>query len=120
MSETVTLELPTEVARRVKEIAARTHRRPEDILVEWLDRAAADLPVEALSDDEILSLCDSQLEASEQVELSALLTANREGTLTEGERSRLNHLMQRYRHGLVRKAQAWKVAVERGLRPSLN
>lgn len=120
MSETVTLELPAEVARRVQEIAARTHRRPEDILVEWLDRAAADLPVEALPDDEVLSLCDSQMDAGEQAELSELLVSNREGALTDADRSRLDELMQSYRHGLVRKAQAWKVAVERGLRPPLN
>ena len=34
MGETVTLGLPTEIAQRVKEVAARTHRRPEDILAE--------------------------------------------------------------------------------------
>jgi predicted transcriptional regulator len=120
MGERVTLELPTEVARRVKELAARTRRRPEDILVEWLDRAAAEFPVEALSDDEILSLCDAEMEVSDQAELSQLLVGNREGTLTEAERSRLDELMQRYRYGLVRKAQAWKVAIERGLRAALN
>ncbi|MFN8483272.1 MAG: hypothetical protein U0768_09555 [Anaerolineae bacterium] len=120
MSETVTLDLPTEVARRVREIAARTHRRPEDILVEWLDRAAADPPVEVLSNDEILGLCDSQLADAEQAELSELLVGAREGAVTDGERGRLDELMDRYRRGLVRKAQAWKVAVERGLRPPLN
>ena len=120
MSDTVTLQLPSEVARRVKEVADRTHRRPEDILIEWLDRAAADLPVEVLSDDEILDLCDSQLDSSGQAELSQLLVSNREGVLSEVERDRLEKLMRSYRHGLVRKAQAWKVAVERGLRAPLN
>ncbi len=118
MNQTITLELPDDVARRVNEVAERTHRRPEDILVEWLDRAAADLPVEALSDAEILALCDSQMLPPEQSELSQLLATNREGGLSEDERKRLDELMQGYRVGLLRKAQAWKVAVERGLRAS--
>lgn len=37
MSEIVTLELPEEVARSAREVAARIHRRLEDVLVEWID-----------------------------------------------------------------------------------
>ena len=48
MSETVTLELPDSIAGRA--IAAQTHRPLEEILIEWLARAAADVPVEALPD----------------------------------------------------------------------
>jgi hypothetical protein len=36
------------------------------------------------------------------------------------QRQRLDELMQVYRHGWVRKAQALQVAVQRGLRPPLN
>lgn len=35
--------------------------------------------------------------------------------LQEDEMQQLNQLLQRYRRGLVRKAEAWKVAVERRL-----
>ncbi|MGH2352410.1 MAG: hypothetical protein ACRDI2_16665 [Chloroflexota bacterium] len=41
MTETVTLELPDEVAHRARAAAHRTGRRLEDVLTEWLDRAAA-------------------------------------------------------------------------------
>jgi hypothetical protein len=51
-----------------------------------------------------------------QAELSQLLEQNREGLLTEPGRQRLDALMQIYRNGLVQKAEAWKVAVERDLR----
>ena len=60
-----------------------------------------------------------RLEMREQ-ELGDLLARNREGQLSDSERARLDELMQIYRRGLVRKAQALKVAVERDLRPPLN
>jgi len=48
------------------------------------------------------------------------LVRNREGQLDNEETNQLDELMQVYRGGLVRKARALKVAVERGLRPALN
>jgi hypothetical protein len=120
MPEIVTLEIPEEVAHRAREVALRTNRRLEDVLVEWIDRVVFEPPIESLPDDQILALCDSQMSADQQEELSGLLIDNREGKLSEAERGRLDELMQIYRRGLVRKAQALKVAVERGLRPPLN
>jgi hypothetical protein len=45
---------------------------------------------------------------------------NREGVLPPRQQVRLDQLMQAYRHGLIRKAQALQVAVDRGLMPPLN
>jgi hypothetical protein len=120
MAEIVTLKLPEEVARRAREVAARTHRRPESVLLEWISRVVAEPPVESLPDDQVLALCDMQMDVGQQAELGDLLARNREGLLSSAERARLDELMQIYRRGLVRKAQAVKVAVERGLRPPLN
>jgi hypothetical protein len=61
-----------------------------------------------------------QMDVGQQEELGDLLARHREGLLSGAERARLDELMQTYRRGLVRKAQALKVAVERGLRPPLN
>jgi hypothetical protein len=120
MSVRVTVELPEELAERARTEAARTRRRFEDVLVDWLDRAGGEPPVEELSDEAVLALCDSQMEARQQEELSDLLARNREGPLQGAERSRLDALLQVYRRGLVRKARALKTAVERGLRPQLG
>ncbi len=65
MSEIVTLELPEALAVRAKEVAARTHRRLEDVLVEWLDRATTEPPVESLPDDQVLALCDLGMDAGQ-------------------------------------------------------
>ena len=60
MNEFVPLELPERIARSSKEIAVRTQHRLEDVLVEWIDRAITELPVEFLPDDQVLVLCDMQ------------------------------------------------------------
>lgn len=120
MDETITLQVPERVTVTARQVASRTHRRVEDVLLDWLDRSAEDLPVEMLPDEDVLSLAASQLPDNEQQELSSLLAMNREGTMDARQQIRLEQLMQVYRHGLVRKAQALQVAVERGLLPQLN
>jgi hypothetical protein len=73
-----------------------------------------------LPDDQILALCDCRMDAGQQEELSYLLARNREGGFQRAEAVRLDELMQIYRQPLVRKAQALKVAVARGLKPPLD
>jgi hypothetical protein len=69
-----------------------------------------------LTDQQLLEICDLQMADDEQAELSSLLARNRENQLTAADIVRLDDLMQVYRHGLVRKANAIQVAVERGLK----
>ena len=116
MSEKVTIELPDELSRRARKVAAAGHRRLEDAVIDWISQAVSEPEVEALADDELLRLCDAALEADEQEELSGLLADTREGTVDAVGRARLEDLMARYRRGLVLKARAWKEAVARGLR----
>jgi hypothetical protein len=120
MSETVTLEIPTELARQARALAAATNRRLEDAVVDWIGRAVEQPPVESLSDAQVLGLCDAALDAAQQDEFSTLLAGLREGPLLPAEHTRLEQLMATYRRGLVRKAQALKEAVARGLRPRLD
>ena len=120
MSEIVTLELPDVLVQSARSVADRTHRRIEDVLVEWLGRAVTDVPIDALPDDQVLALGELQMSDTEQAELSDLLAGHCEGTLDGVERARLAALMESYRRGMVRKAQALQVAVTRGLRPPLD
>jgi len=120
MSIRVTVDLPESLAKRAQEIAALTSRRFEDVLVDWLSHADSEPKVESLPDDQLLAMCDAQLALPEQEELSDLLERNREATMTESERLRLDELMQAYRQGLVRKARAHRAAVARGLKSRLQ
>jgi hypothetical protein len=120
MGERVVLDLPNELADRVRDVAARTQRRFEDVLVDWIHRGGAEPEVKALPDDELLALCDGEMAADQQEELSELLERNQEGLLGEAERSRFDELMRSYRRGLVHKAQALHEATARGLRSRLG
>jgi predicted transcriptional regulator len=115
-SETVSIELPDELSRRARRLAAAANRRLEDAVIDWISQVISEPDVEALPDDELLRLCDATLEAGEQEELSGRLAEAREGTLDVAGRARLDDLMAHYRRGLVLKARAWKEAVARGLR----
>ena len=58
MTETVVLQLPETLAQQARSVAAMTNRQLEDVLVEWIGNAVADLPVESLSDEQVLALCN--------------------------------------------------------------
>jgi hypothetical protein len=120
MTEKVTVEVPEELAQRARAVAAQTQQPFENVLVEWMERAGTEPAVELLSDAELLVLCDCQMDSGPQEELSDLLDRNREGLLADTERRRLEELMRTYRRGLIRKAQALKEAVARGLKPRLD
>jgi DNA polymerase/3'-5' exonuclease PolX len=68
-----------------------------------------------LSDAQVLALCDRMMTDDDQTEMSQLLEQHRESLLTEVGQQRLDALMQIYRTGMVQKAEAWKIAVDRGL-----
>ncbi len=120
MSETLTVEIPSELAQQARALAIAGNRRLEDAVVEWISRMVADPPVESLPDGELLALCDATLDTARQEELSALLADLREDTLAASQRARLEELMAGYRRGLVLKARALTEAVARGLRPRLD
>jgi hypothetical protein len=120
MSHTVTLDLPNDLAQRAQKMAEQTHRKVEDVLLEWLVRAVVDMPIDSLPDDQVLALADLQMSEGDQSELSTLLAHQRERTLDDDDRLRLDELMGEYRRGMIQKAHALKVAVERGLRPPLG
>lgn len=115
----ITIDVPEQVERDARAVAARTQRRVEDVLQEWLRKYVAQIPIESLPDERILELSEMELSASQQEELSNLLARNRENQLSIRDRKHLDELMVIYRQGMIRKAEALKVAVQRGLRPPL-
>jgi hypothetical protein len=120
MTAKVTVELPEELIGQVQAVANHTHRSFDEVLADWVRVAGGEPVLELLSDYELLAVCDNQLAESDQEILSDLLERKQEGALDGVEQRRLEDLMRTYRANLVRKAQALKVAVNRGLRPQLS
>ncbi len=88
--------------------------------MQWLNYASTELSMKSLSDEQVLAICDLQMEPKQQEVFSDLLAGQQEGQLNDIEIYQLDELMQVYRRGLVHKAGALKVAVERGLKPAIN
>jgi hypothetical protein len=120
MSESIILELPEPLVKKVKEIAALNHQGIEEMLIEWIDRTINEIPIDSLPNEQVLALCNLQMGEQQQRVFSDLQARNSEGLLNAQEIKKLNELMQVYRHGSVRKAKAMQVAVMRGLVPALN
>lgn len=115
MSEHVTIELSEQVARRAEAVARLSGRRVEDVIAELLERAVEELPVDMLPDEDVIALAGMILDEDRNDDLNALLVRNREGHLDDETKRRLDELMGVYEHGLLRKAQALREAVRRGL-----
>jgi hypothetical protein len=77
-----------------------------------------DAAVKAFPNEFLLTLCDLELDALQQADLSDLLARQREGLLTQADRDHMDALLGEYRRGLIQKARAWNEAVQRGLRPA--
>ncbi|MDQ3743025.1 MAG: hypothetical protein M3444_01435 [Acidobacteriota bacterium] len=120
MSQQITIQVPEHVFRQAAQVAAQTHRSVEDVLAAWLESVTTERPVEGLSDDEVLALAELRLTEEQDASLSELLERNREGTLDADGQRELDKMMRLYEHGLLRKSQALKVAVQRGLREPLQ
>ena len=120
MSQQFTIQVPEHVFRQAAQVAAQTHRSVEDVLAAWLELVTTERPVEELSDDEVLALTELQLTNEQDASLSELLERNREGTLDADGQRELDEMMRLYEHGLLRKSQALRVAVQRGLREPLQ
>jgi len=120
MAEKVTIGFPKDMADQVRTVAARSQRSFDEVLVDWIRRVGSEPVLELLPGEAVLAVCDSQPDTAEQEELSTLLEWNQEGALLAGGRERVEELMRPNRTGLVRKAQALKLAVSRNLRPQLR
>ncbi|MBM3237168.1 hypothetical protein FJZ31_12825 [Candidatus Poribacteria bacterium] len=113
--ERITIQISDNVVHSTAHVATQSQQSIEEVLSDWLDYVVDELPVDMLSDDDVLALTELQLTHEQQVTLNALLTKNREGMLNVDERHQLDEMMRIYEHGLLRKAQALRVAVQRGL-----
>lgn len=115
MSQQITIQVSDRVARHAARLAAKTQRRVEDVLADWLETVHQEKPVAELDDEEVLGLTEVRLSDDQEAALGELLEHNREGRLDQAGRRRLDELMHSYERGLLRKAQALQAAVQRGL-----
>lgn len=120
MTQQVVLNLPDGLVQQGHEVATFTQRALEEVLLEWLDRGRSETRIGRLPDDQVLAICDSQMTEIDQERMGELLERQREGLLLDGEIELLDDLLSVYQQGMIRKAEALKVAIDRGLRARLT
>lgn len=127
MSTQITITLSDELYQQAERFARLANRDLATVLTDAIQgsispvssRADTLIPMNKLSDQEVLALTELQLEASQDESLSQLLDRQQAGQLTETDNHELQALMEIYQEGLLRKATALSEAVQRGLIPPL-
>jgi hypothetical protein len=128
MTTRVMVTLQDDVYRRVERPAQLTSREVADLLADTITLALQPLTISAesvpavtaLSDEEVLGLTELQMAPEQDRRLSVLLQKQQERALSVAEQTELLLLMQVYQEGVLRKAQALREAVRRGLRTPLE
>ena len=128
MSTQVTITLPDDVYQRAQHLARLISCDVTEILTNTIaislppfDASPGDnKPIADLSNEDVLALTQLQLPPSQDRRLSLLLEKQQAGQLSQAEHTELSALMQHYQAGLLRKAQALREAVQRGLREPLD
>lgn len=119
----VTVTLPNEVYRQAERIAQLSQTNVGEVLTASLSAAFAPnetqpnayRPLEHLSDNEVVKLAESTMDAALDQRLATLSQRRKTGRLKPKEAKELEGLMKVYSLGQVRKAQAMREAVTRGL-----
>ncbi|SRR5260370_24215643 len=127
MSAQITVTLPEDVLERAEVLARRTGQPVSDLLAETISLSLKPLgtacqaeDLDAKSNEEVLAATQTEMPPAEDERLSLLLDRQQAGTLTDAERAELTGLMHLYQDLLLRKAQALRLAVQRGLRRPLQ
>lgn len=129
MTDQITVTLPTEILQRAQQLARCTGRSVDQLLAETIELSLRPLGTAAFAEEDMAAWADERVLAAaddpglspvEDRRLSELLYRQQAGTLTALERPELTGLMEVYQSQLLRKAQALREAVRRGLRPPLQ
>ena len=122
MSTQLTLDLPENLVARAQTIALRAGQSVNDLLAESIELSlkpwgtVVEGDIHQCGDEEVLTACDLELSTEDDRRLTELLQRQQAETLLVHEQAELASLMQVYQEGLVRKAEALREAVRRGLR----
>lgn len=123
MTTQVVLELPDILFRSVERLATGTRQPVQGVLTDILAGAltgwgAWSQSVSEMSNEQVLTLMDSQMELEQSERLSELLDRQQAGTLTLNERPELWTLTRIYQLGQLQKAEALAEVVTRKLHSS--
>lgn len=117
----VTVEIPENIYQNVAQLAAKTNRQIDEII---LDKLEEDFSVEAdgfeqdvseWSDEDVLALANLKMPKAQSERMSELLDRGQAGLITNFEQSELEIYLKSLQFATLRKADGIVEAVKRGL-----
>ena len=126
ITQSITVELPDNLYRSVKQLSRTMNQPVADILLDSLTHTLPPLddvpPEEAdalarlslLNDADLWRVAQSNLSPQKQMKLESLLTEQSMGKLNDGQQEQLTTLQSEYGRLLVRQAHAWLLLARRG------
>jgi hypothetical protein len=123
MTTEVTIALPNDVYHRAEWLAKRTGKTVSDVVAQAADLslrplgvpAELDPPLSEWSDEAVLAAANAMMPEADDRRFSELLERQQAGPLLAAERTALQAFVEQYQIGMLRKAQALREAVRRGL-----
>lgn len=124
----LTVTVQDRVQDRARQLAQLTGHTIEEMLAALLELSLSpfvpqvdfDQPLSGLSDADITTLTDIQMQPERSQRLSALLDKQQRASMNETEQIELQTLMRVYEIGVIYKSQALAEAVKRGLKAPLK
>ncbi len=126
ITQSITVELPDNLYRSVKQLSRTMNQPVADILLESLTHTLPPLddvpPEEAealarlslLNDADLWRVAQSNLSPKKQTKLETLLTEQSMGKINDEQQEQLASLQNEYGRLLVRQAHAWLLLARRG------
>ena len=115
MNQEITLQISDRIIQQATIAASKSRHRVEEVLSDWLEDVFEEKFTDKMSDEEVLKLTKIQISPADQERLSELLFKNREIGLDENEQRELDLMIEISERNMVKKSEALRVAVERGL-----
>lgn len=117
----ITISLPENIFANVANLASKTHRRVDEVIVEKIERefsldvAELEKQISVCSDKEVLEISNLSLPEKQDKRLSFLLQKQGEKVLTKSEQKELWKMMELNRLTTLKKAFALREISRRGL-----
>ncbi len=115
MNQEITLRVSDRILQQATLAASQKKHRIEEVLSDWLEGLFQEKFADKMSDKEILALTKIQISLDEQEKLSELLFRNREIGLNKKEQLELDFMIEISERNMLRKSEALRIAVQRGL-----
>jgi hypothetical protein len=127
MSTQITVTVPDNLYRHIQRLAQTSGRSMAEVMNSMmsvslfpLSSPVTAMPLEKLSDEDVLELADSRMSAAQNERMSELLDKQQSGELEGPEKDELAVLVYVYEQGTLLKAKAIHEAVRRGLREPIR